>query len=193
MPNRMGPGGSCFFADEPVVRPPQIEVPHHLDALGPGWREPNRAAPPLISFSADMEKKRCPVPSAIEKARRAGIKTAGRILVVNDDLDLLSIVSKMLETLRYKVDAVSNGLAGIERLSTNRYDLAVLDLEMREIEAHRLFVWLKSKSPHTRSMVITGCCQSEVAGLMLSGIVDAWLFKPLRLNELHNAVNTLGI
>ena len=53
-----------------------------------------------------------------------------RILVVDDDTDVLRTTSKTLEEAGYEVDQAQNGRQGIERIWHAKPDLVVLDVVM---------------------------------------------------------------
>nr|HID58428.1 response regulator [Desulfobacterales bacterium] len=56
-----------------------------------------------------------------------------RILVVDDDPDILHIISEILSEAGYAVDTIQDGQGAIERLKVEFYDLVITDLNMPEV------------------------------------------------------------
>ena len=59
---------------------------------------------------------------------------APRILVVEDDLPLASFLGKRLQSEQYAVDLVGDGPVAAEVLSSSKYDLVVLDLNLPTVD-----------------------------------------------------------
>jgi CheY-like chemotaxis protein len=72
------------------------------------------------------------VPAMAECAevQRRSVMKAKRILLVDDDRDLVASVKAFLEARGYEVDTAHSGLEGHERVRVNRPDLVVLDIMM---------------------------------------------------------------
>ena len=53
-----------------------------------------------------------------------------RVLVIDDDEILRELVVRVVERAGYRVDAVGNGHAGLERLAERAYDVVLSDVRM---------------------------------------------------------------
>ena len=122
-----------------------------------------------------------------EPVRKSSEKVLPRALVIDHDGVMLRLVARMIDGLGYRVDMAEN-IEGINKLAACRYELALIDLEMPSMNGYRLSVWLKSEAPHTKVVIMTRCDRDEVIGLMLSGLIDAWLFKPFGVGDLRFAI-----
>ena len=58
------------------------------------------------------------------------MKTDKRILIVDDDVDVITIVETILTKEGYEVISASNKIEGMEMLKTEKPDLAILDVMM---------------------------------------------------------------
>lgn len=116
-----------------------------------------------------------------------------RCLVVDDDPIIMRLVAEMLADLDYQVDTARNGLQALGAMSTCRYDLVVTDLEMPVMSGYHLASRIKNESRDTKIVIMTGHCRNELADLMSTGPVDAWLFKPFDFSELCNVLNELEL
>lgn len=56
------------------------------------------------------------------------------ILVVEDDKDLLSALSEVLDYLGYQVASCLNGTCALKMLDRQRYDLVICDHHLRDVE-----------------------------------------------------------
>lgn len=69
---------------------------------------------------------------------------ATKILIVDDDPDLVEAVTLILRSKRFEVAAAYNGKEGIEKVKTERPDLVVLDVMMPEKDGYSVCKELKS-------------------------------------------------
>ena len=60
-------------------------------------------------------------------------KSPGRILVVDDDPDLLRLLSLRLAGENYEVETALNGHIGLDVIADKRPDLLISDLQMEEM------------------------------------------------------------
>jgi two-component system response regulator YesN len=96
-----------------------------------------------------------------------------------------------METFGSRVDAANGGVPALDCLSQSRYDVVITDLEMPDLNGYVLACWIREKSPATRVVVMTGRSHSEVARYVNTGMVDHWIFKPFRMNDLETVLNNI--
>ena len=76
---------------------------------------------------------------------------SAKILVVDDDPDILDAVTMILESQGYEVVTAQNGLEGLAQIKAEEPDLMILDLLMPKMDGFALFKelqdpkWLKYK------------------------------------------------
>jgi chemotaxis protein histidine kinase CheA len=87
-----------------------------------------------LSLSAVAGKKNAP------KSKRKG----KRILIVEDAFSTRELEKTILETHGYLVDTAVDGLDALDRMTANRYDLIVSDIEMPRMDGFELCRTLKS-------------------------------------------------
>ena len=78
---------------------------------------------------------------------------AKKILIVDDDPDLVEAVSSILESKGYDVVAAYGGVEGLEKARTERPDLIVLDVMMPDKDGYQVCKELKA-DPECRSIPI---------------------------------------
>ena len=114
-----------------------------------------------------------------------------RILVVEDDPDISHLLEIHLRDNAYKVDVVSNGIAGFERASKHSYQLIVLDLMLPGIDGLEVCRRLRSQAVNVPILMLTAKTSEidRVLGLELGA--DDYLTKPFSIMELQARVKAI--
>src|SRR5579862_7171119 len=79
-----------------------------------------------------------------------------RILVVDDDPQILKLFGKTLERHGYSVRLLSSGRAVIPALQEEKFDLLVMDLSMPKPDGFELLKILRAEMPGQRILVVSG-------------------------------------
>lgn len=79
-----------------------------------------------------------------------------RVLVVDDDEDMLLLLEKILSDAKYKISKARDGKEGIERAKSIHPDVIVMDIMMPELDGIAAVFKLKSIE-ETRSIPIIMC------------------------------------
>jgi two-component system alkaline phosphatase synthesis response regulator PhoP len=75
---------------------------------------------------------------------KGGEKMAKKILIVDDDPDLVEAVSMILESKNYDVAAAYGGIEGLQKARTENPDLIVLDVMMPDKDGYAVCKDLKA-------------------------------------------------
>jgi CheY-like chemotaxis protein len=126
----------------------------------------------------------------VVKPRVTMIEGNENILIVDDDNDVLNLVSDLLETHGYHVMPVSNSLNAIDVFKTNlaKINLVITDIVMPLMEGNDLIKILKNIKPEIRILVISGYSD---AAIREDGSIDAFLKKPFERMELLTMVRRI--
>lgn len=76
--------------------------------------------------------------------------TPARILVVEDNEINQIVISSQLERLGHRVDLAANGLEGLARWRSERYDLVLTDCHMPEMDGYELAMALRAEELQSR-------------------------------------------
>jgi DNA-binding response OmpR family regulator len=108
---------------------------------------------------------------------------AKTILVVDDEMRLVSVVEAYLEQEGYKVVKASNGREALFAVRQEKPDLIILDIMMPEMDGYE-FMRLHRKERETPIILLTAKVEDDdkVIGLELGA--DDYLTKPFRPREL---------
>jgi len=115
----------------------------------------------------------------------------GRILVVDDDGINLEICVDVLDPLGHEIHTAAGGSEAVERIAGERFDLVITDLSMPGVSGWDVAKQVKTTSPSTRVMLLSGwSVQLDPEQIKAAGI-DLVLSKPVQINELAQAVQRL--
>ena len=115
---------------------------------------------------------------------------AGRILIVDDDPGILTLVSKMAACLGYHPTAAEDAVDALDYLAKAHYDLVITDYDMPFMDGYQLADQIKEKYFETRVIIMTGHCGQDVEDLLNgSGIVDGLLLKPFNLKTMQEKID----
>jgi CheY-like chemotaxis protein len=109
-----------------------------------------------------------------------------RILVVDDELPLASLIAEILSAEGHLVDTATNGLAALAQVEHNDYDLILSDLRMPELDGPGFYRELERRRPEllARIAFVTGSAQTGNMEQFLEKTGVPILYKPFRLEEL---------
>ena len=115
-----------------------------------------------------------------------------RVLLADDERLLADTVAEGLRKLAMAVDVCYDGEAALERLSVNRYDVAVLDRDMPGRTGDEVCRWIVDSGLGTRVLMLTaaGGIRDRVDGLGLGA--DDYLTKPFAFAELVARIQALA-
>ncbi len=107
-----------------------------------------------------------------------------KILVVEDEKDLNSVITRHLKKNNFSVDSVFNGEEALDFLEYENYDLVILDVMMPKINGYEVVKKLRLKQNETPILMLTAkdSIDDKVKGLDLGA--DDYLVKPFDFNEL---------
>lgn len=106
------------------------------------------------------------------------------ILVVDDDKSILRTFTRILQKSGYEIEVAETGKEAIEKAENRRYDLALVDIRLPDMDGTDLLGRLKKQLQHTVKIMITGFPSLETGVKALDEGADAYLVKPVKPQEL---------
>jgi two-component system, OmpR family, response regulator ResD len=77
-----------------------------------------------------------------------------KVLVVDDDDAIRTMVERVLKREQYEVDGARDGCEAIEKLTSNDYGTILLDLMMPRVDGHGVLRYLETERSAPRPWVI---------------------------------------
>ena len=116
------------------------------------------------------------------------------IIYIEDDSEMINLVSLILERKGYVVKGANGGRKGLDLVLAEKPDLILLDLMMPDLDGWDLFHQLKSNSTtkNIPVIVITAKAQEidKVLGLHIAK-VDDYICKPFKPQELIDSISSI--
>ncbi len=112
-----------------------------------------------------------------------------RLLLVDDEIGYLEVLSKRLTRRGYKVTTASSGTEAIRALRKWDFDLAVVDLKMEDMDGIEVLKVFKKMDPTLRVIMLTGHGSERAAREGISQGAFDYLIKPVGLERLIETIS----
>lgn len=107
-----------------------------------------------------------------------------KILLIDDDIDFLTITEKILGYAGYDVDTYSDPVAAINHASLESYDLIITDLVMPQIDGIEVIKNIHARHPYKKILVLTGNATIETAVEAMKQGAYTYIEKPVESDKL---------
>src|SRR4030065_2557329 len=114
-----------------------------------------------------------------------------RILVVEDDAEMKSLLKDFFEEDRFEIDSVSNGSEAFRKIAREPFDLIITDIRMPGLTGLDILPGIKKLQPEVSIIVITAFGSEEVHRKALDRGASAYLEKPIRMDELRKLIHNM--
>ena len=125
-----------------------------------------------------------------------GLPRRLRLLLVDDDPIILKTLGDVLDEEGHDLVMANGGQAGIDAfcasLEGNPFDAVITDLGMPQVDGRRVAAAIKTASPRTPVIMLTGWGQRLMADGERPPNVDLVLSKPARIHEIRAALRRLA-
>lgn len=112
-----------------------------------------------------------------------------RILVIEDDAELLGVLTALLDSEGHQVTGAPSGEKALVAAAQTSFDLVIADVRMEGMSGLDAIEKVKQDDSGVKSLVITGYASEEDSIRAISLGVEAYLKKPFSLDDLLSAVN----
>lgn len=107
-----------------------------------------------------------------------------RILIVDDDENILKTFSTALRDAGYEVNTAENGREAIEKTRATFYNLAIIDIRLPDMEGTELLTTLVETTPKMVKIIITGYATLQNAVEAVNKGADGYVIKPANMADL---------
>ena len=117
-----------------------------------------------------------------------------RVLFVEDDAMNRQVVRDMLGVAGVEMDEAESGMAGLERLDANDYDLVLMDLRMPGMDGFEAISAIRARGDakaETPIIVVTADSGERLREQVVAVGGDDLIIKPVAFNGLFDAIGRL--
>lgn len=115
--------------------------------------------------------------------------TRGHILIVDDDPVVRDSLGKWFESEGFQVEVCPGAHVALERMSHERFDLALLDIKMPGVDGIELQARMHDITPEMPVVIMTGFASVETAVKALKNGAYDYITKPFDPDELVHLVS----
>ena len=116
-----------------------------------------------------------------------------KILIVDDEKDLVKILIFRLEANNYEVISAYDGLEGLEKAKKEKPDLIILDLMLSKIDGYKVCGLLKADTRYNKIPITVFTAKARDEDMKLGEEVgaDAYITKPFKSQVLLDKIKEL--
>ena len=140
----------------------------------------------------DSKKFRRSILAQRRKGKNKGPHTLS-VLLAEDNTENRLLIEMMLANSPYKLDCVSDGVACLEAMAAQKYDLLLLDLQMPKLDGFGVIEKLRADENYNEIpiIVLTAYIEEGDKEKLRSAGANECLLKPLNIDELLAAIRSL--
>jgi DNA-binding NtrC family response regulator len=112
-----------------------------------------------------------------------------KILVIDDELLIRDLLYDFFAEKGWEVEVSDSGTSGQELLRNRKFDFALIDLKMPEMDGLALIRKIKALYPEMPVAIMTAFPSFETAVDALRLKVDDYFTKPFNINQLYKTID----
>jgi DNA-binding NtrC family response regulator len=112
-----------------------------------------------------------------------------KILVVEDDAEMLVLLERYLEREGYRVIAVNGGTLALGRLRTESFEVVLTDLKMPDVDGMEILRASREVQPEARVILMTAYASIDTAIQAIREGAYHYVAKPFRFEEISLVVS----
>ncbi|MBC7949800.1 MAG: response regulator [Chitinophagaceae bacterium] len=113
------------------------------------------------------------------------------VLIVDDDPDLLEMISLALSNYNMRVDCLNEGKSLIDSVSKKRPDVILLDIYLGDTDGRDLCQTIKSSNQYREIPIILYSAGNITSKSITESQADAFFTKPFNIDQLVDRITTL--
>lgn len=112
-----------------------------------------------------------------------------KILIIDDDLDLCTLLGRFLSKNGYDVDMAHSGAKGIAKFMEQKFDMVICDYRLGDMEGIKVLTALRKENPAIKVLMITGYSDIKTAVEVIKLGAFDYIVKPLIPDEVLSVLN----
>ncbi|HET6996099.1 MAG TPA: sigma-54 dependent transcriptional regulator [Chitinophagaceae bacterium] len=114
-----------------------------------------------------------------------------KILIIDDDVDLCTLLSNYLLRKGFETETAHTGAKGIAKFADKKFDAVICDYRLGDMDGKELIAALKEKVPSVKLLVITGYSDIKTAVEVIKLGAYDYITKPLIPDEVVSILTNL--
>jgi CheY-like chemotaxis protein len=116
-----------------------------------------------------------------------------KVLIVDDELDCISIIQCRLEWCQYDVITANNGKEGLEKAVSEKPDLILLDTNMPIMNGHEMLERMRNDQEikDTPVIMVTALCDAKDIDTASSFGISDYVTKPVDFEKLIEKISNI--
>lgn len=111
-----------------------------------------------------------------------------RILIIDDDLDMCTLLSRFLEKKGFVTAAAHNASKGLQKFGEEPFDIVLCDFRLGDKDGKDVLLKIKEAKPSTIVIIITGYSDIKIAVDVIKHGAFDYITKPLIPDEVLNVI-----
>ncbi len=109
-----------------------------------------------------------------------------RILYIEDNIDNMTLVKRVLEIEGYEVISAETGKEGLNKAQTNELDIVITDINLPDVDGYEVTKQLKNnkKTAHIPVVAMTANVMQKHRENVVAAGCDGFISKPIDIDEL---------
>lgn len=116
------------------------------------------------------------------------MKLKKSILIIDDDLDMCTLLGRFLQKKGYETDSAHNGAKGLAKFAEGDFDIVLCDFRLGDKDGKDVLLKIKSARPATVVIIITGYSDIKVAVDVIKHGAYDYITKPLVPDEVVHVI-----
>jgi DNA-binding NtrC family response regulator len=111
-----------------------------------------------------------------------------KILIIDDDQDILDSIMNLLKPANYNCVTASSPIEGLKLYKKYDFDLVITDLKMDQMDGSILIKKIREIDKEIKIIVISAFCDSDAVHSLLNYKIESFFKKPLNIKEFMNGL-----
>src|SRR5438874_5359415 len=112
-----------------------------------------------------------------------------RVLIIDDDMDMCTLLSRFLSRNGYDTDVAYSGQKGIARFEEEGFDAVLCDFRLGNMDGKEVLMAAKKIKPEAIVLIITGYSDIKTAIEVIKQGAYDYITKPLIPDEVLSVLN----
>lgn len=115
-------------------------------------------------------------------------KIKSSILIIDDDKNILKILSKLLEKEGYAVNTSETGQEALDKIKNQNYNVVLIDVKLQDVNGLNLLDQIHKIAPDMVKIILTGHPSDEDMTIAFERGANEYLTKPVRPEKLIEVI-----